>query len=90
MESKHLSLRKHAKRRAQQRCGLAFNKTDRRNILSIIQCQSSEFGKVLASKKQTNSKTEILLSYKDNKYFLIYDKNRKEVITFLKPEWFKK
>lgn len=87
---KHISERKHAKKRAIQRYDFRYNKQDRRNLIDIIQYKSKEHGIVIDAKCQTNRITKILLSYKGDQYYVVYDKKRKEIVTFLDTAWYTK
>jgi len=78
--NKKRALRVHAKRRAKVRYGLTINKFRRRQIICLIQ---GEKGKLL--KKHSHRVSEWEIVFEGKKLRLLYDKNRKEIITFLPP-----
>jgi hypothetical protein len=78
--NKKRALRVHAKRRAKTRYGLTINKFRRRQIVCLIQ---GEKGRFLKRHSRRVSEWEIV--FEGKKLRLLYDRNRKEIITFLPP-----
>ena len=79
MSSKKESQIKHAIKRAKQRFELSLTKTDLidivRNIQNNIDC--------VFIKKQSNRVSIFIIKYKDQQYRVVYDKERKSIVTFL-------
>jgi len=69
---------KHAKKRAEERYGIIFNRKKRKEFLELIHTKQSKL-----IRKKTN--TRFLLEVKG--HYVLYNKNTKNIITFLKPEW---
>jgi len=78
--NKKRALRVHAKRRAKVRYGLTINKFKRRQIIYLIQG-----GKSKLLKKHSQRVSEWETVFEGKKLRLLYDKKRKEIITFLPP-----
>lgn len=68
----------HAKQRALQRYGIQFSDTDLDKMVKIIQ-----ENKTISSEKQTNRLRDVRLIYEEENYRLIYDRQRKTIVTFL-------
>lgn len=69
---------KHAKRRAKQRYGIDFNRKMRHEFLELIHTKQAQF-----IQRLTNTRS----LFKINNCFVVYNKNTKNIITFLHPEW---
>jgi hypothetical protein len=80
LSDKAAAQRQHARNRALERFGKAFNRQDLDTIASQI-----EQGKALQLYQQSNRVGVYLLRYKQDDYTVVYDLNRKTVVTFL-PE----
>lgn len=78
------SQRIHAKRRIEQRFGIQINRHDIREIVNLIQTNRAKF-----IEKQSNSRSLFSLVFKDNLLYVIYDKTRKNICTFLTEEMIK-
>lgn len=79
---KKLAQRFHAAERADSRFGIHYNRHVRREIIKQIQSQKATF-----IDKQSLRLSRWLVKVEDQDVVVVYDKNRKEVVTFLKPEW---
>jgi hypothetical protein len=76
--SKNICERIHAKRRAYQRYGLSFNRKDYFNIINLIKT-----GKSKQICKQSNTRSIKKVNYNNIDLYLVYDKLRGEIATFL-------
>ncbi len=76
--TKTQACRKHFKARALERYGLELNRHDLRDIAKMIQRNSGQF-----IEKQSNRITVWEVTYKDTLLRVVYDKNRKVVVTAL-------
>jgi hypothetical protein len=81
MESKRLSLRRHAQRRAKERYGLLINKRERREIIGMIREEKASF-----IQRHSLRVSEFSVSYMGRDVRVLYDKKRHELITFLPPQ----
>lgn len=75
-------LRLHFKKRLKQRYGIEINREGIEYIVRQIQSQNCEF--VI---KQSLRVTIFDVMYENKKIRVVYDKNRKTLITALKPNW---
>lgn len=73
--SKKKAVKKHFQRRSLERIGVLLNEAE---LVRKIQNQELEF-----IERQSNRKTVYRLEYLGNFYRIIYDKNRKQIITVL-------
>lgn len=73
--------RVHAKRRAAERYGLILNRSDLREIVLAIQRQQATF-----LFKESNRLTHYALDFQGKRVVVVYDKQRKTIVTFLPPE----
>lgn len=78
--NKKRALRVHAKRRAQSRYGLTINKFRRRQIICLVQGRKGVF-----LKEHSKRVSEWKIVFEGKELRLLYDRNRKEIITFLPP-----
>lgn len=74
---KHIAQRIHAKKRAKERYGVDFTTSDLKNLIDKIQNR-----KALLIEKQSLR----LSVFKVDIYYVVYDKKRKEIVTFLTEE----
>lgn len=79
--NKKRSEREHAKRRALERYDLTFTKTIRYALLDKIKRSDGTF---LFRQSRRISIWEV--DHENKKYRIVYDKDRKEIVTFLPPE----
>jgi len=77
-KNKKYAQRKHALNRANNRCDLVFSKAVRTEFLSLIQTSKS-----ICMYKQSLRASCHKVNYQDIDYYVIYDKIRKEIVTFL-------
>lgn len=73
--------RSHAKRRALERYGLQLNRFDIKTIIKMIQTQNAFF-----IESQSHRLKKYQITYKSTTAIVIYDKLRKEIVTFLPKE----
>lgn len=78
MPSKKINQKYHAKYRAKERYGLTINKEKYQKLVEKIRS-----GKSISSEKQSNRITIHTLMFEDELVRVVYDKNRKTVVTFL-------
>jgi esterase/lipase len=76
--SKRVCQRKHFKRRINERFGIEINRKDQEEIVEKIKKKEAEI-----IYKQSNRVVHYLMEYKGNKMVMVYDKNRKSLITVL-------
>jgi putative lipase involved disintegration of autophagic bodies len=76
---KRTDQKRHAKKRAEQRYGLNLNSKD-----YIKLCELAKKAIILVKQSLTRSIRKII--YKDIEYFVVYDKSRKQIATFLTKE----
>lgn len=76
--NKKYAQRIHAKSRAKERYGIDFTAQKRNEIIKMI-----KHDHVVSRKKQTNRTSIITIRYGDQLIKLVYDKSRKEIVTFL-------
>jgi len=81
--TKSQSQRIHAKRRFESRYGFHLNKFDYRDIVSACKSQSK---KVMFIKSDSFRAHHYLIQIKGALTQVVYDSDRKELITFLYPE----
>lgn len=75
---KALAQRLHAKKRASQRFGLALTTADLRQI-----AESIRRGNSTPIERQSNRVTLHRVEFKGEQYRVVYDRKRKEIVTFL-------
>lgn len=73
--------RKHALNRADTRFNLVFSKAVRLDFLEIIRTKKS-----ILMYKQSLRVSCYKINYQDTDYYVIYDKKRNEIVTFLTEE----
>lgn len=78
---KSVCQRIHAKRRAVERYSLDLNRQDLRNIVTVIQSN-----KATPVEKQSHRVTVFDLTYNEVDVRVVYDKQRKTIVTFLPKE----
>lgn len=78
--TKTTAQRKHAKKRAEERFGVTLNRDDLRNVASEIRANKCKFHKTI-SNRVTAWIVRLPGAAEDS--IALYDKNRKNVITFL-------
>lgn len=76
--AKRLAQRVHAKRRAEERYGLVVNKDTRRKLLECIWN-----GRTTFVMKQSLRVSVFDVEFEGETYRVVYDKIRKEIVTFL-------
>lgn len=79
MSSKKESQIKHAIKRAKQRFDLCLTK---QNLIEIVRNIQNNIDCVFI-KKQSNRISLFVITYKDQQYRVVYDKERKSIVTFL-------
>lgn len=79
--TKKQNQRFHARIRAEERYGITYNKYVRAQILKLI-----ADGKTIIIKKQSNRLSIREVTLEEKQIVFVYDKERKEVVTFLPPE----
>lgn len=72
----------HAKKRADERFGINLNKHKRRELIQMI-----FKGNARHLEKISNRLSKFRVRFEDKLMDIIYDKNRKRIVTFLYPEW---
>ena len=82
MSSKKLSERVHARRRAMQRYGITFGRERRSALVRAIQTDKAVFLRAFSNRSKA-----FAVFYEENWYAVVYDNQRKEIITFLPPEF---
>ncbi|NMB91712.1 hypothetical protein GYA37_02600 [candidate division WWE3 bacterium] len=87
--SKKQSQKIHAKKRAVERYGVSFNSKDILQLVKAIQNEKAEFVEKI-SNRQTKFKVFVPEELKNkcpkhSEVLVIYDKKRKEIVTFLPP-----
>jgi len=80
-ETKKETERKHARKRFKERFDIAFDKSLRNELVKRIQTQ--DFFK---AEKQSHRVTKFHMTVREHNCVVIYDKNRKEIITVLFDE----
>ena len=75
MTNKKKAIKTHFQRRSSERIGVLL---DEKELVKKIQNNELEF-----FERQSNRVTVFKYEYQDKKYKLIYDKNRKQIITIL-------
>lgn len=75
-KSKNLNMRTHFKSRFQQRFGQTINSSDYRRIIDMIQNNEAEF-----VGRQSVNKSIFRVTYKDVSFYVVYNKQRKELHT---------
>ena len=83
---KTAALRVHAKVRADERFAIEFTKEKRRELISLIQQSGKSPDKCCFIAKQSNSRSVYVCEFDGMLCKLIYDKKRKEIVTFLYPD----
>lgn len=78
---KSVCQRIHAKRRAEERYALELNRDDLRNIVQRIQQNQATH-----VEKQSHRVSVFDLTYNNIDVRVVYDKNRKTIVTFLPKE----
>jgi len=78
MASKKIDQRNHAKKRAFERYGLELNSQQYKEMCNIL---SSGKGKFIL--RQSNRRSIVSFNYNNKNYYVAYDKNRKQIATFL-------
>ena len=86
MNSKQQAERIHAKRRAKSRYNLDFTKEVRRTFNTIIHNNKAKF-----LWRQSRRVSVLEIPYENKTYKVVYDRTRKEIVTFLpievEPTW---
>lgn len=79
MEKKHITLRKHTKKRAKERYDIELTSAEQKEIVNnIINNVGCKF-----IYKQSCSKSIYLVVYNKKEFLFVYDKNRKVLVTAL-------
>ena len=78
MASKKKGQRSHAKQRAKSRFGIDLNQHQYQELIEKIQA-----GRVESSKRLSLRVTEHIIEYQGKEMKVLYDKQRKTIITFL-------
>jgi hypothetical protein len=74
-----INMRVHAKHRANQRYNIDFNRNKRKNIVELIQKNKN----ILKREKLTLRVTFFQMMFEEKMVNVLYDKRRKDIITFL-------
>lgn len=82
MNRKKRGQRIHVKKRASERFGISLNRDNIKDLVHMIQKQLGTF-----VMKISGSKTSWVLSYKQNKFYVAYDKNTKNIATVMPLEY---
>lgn len=82
MKGKRRAQQRHARVRAQERYGLEFGPATREAVLRAIQTGRSEH-----VAKQSHRVSVHDVEVDGATVRVVYDRQRKEVVTFLRPEW---
>lgn len=82
MSSKKNNQRIHAKKRAEERFGIQLNKSKRKELIKMILN-----GNARHLEKISNRLSKFRVKFEDTLMDLVYDKSRKNIVTFLLPEW---
>jgi hypothetical protein len=85
MTSKKTNQRNHARKRAGERYELGFRKDERKYFVREIQG-----GRAVFLEKSSHRVSKFAVKYEGEWYPVVYDKNRKEIITFLPPDSLRK
>jgi len=87
MLPKKLAERKHAKRRFSERYGETINRKQYKEFISYIQGTVPDHVSVEFLKKSSNRTSLFRIIKSDVEYIVVYDRERKEIVTFLLPEY---
>lgn len=82
LHSKISNERYHAKKRAKERFDLSLNRHDLNRIILMIQSGDATF-----FDRQSNNRTRWIINLDGNEALAVYDKQRKQIITFLELKY---
>lgn len=75
--------RRHAKQRALERYGVTLNRHQLRELSRLIQLNHTS---VRFLWKESNRVSHFALTFNEQRYIVVYDRQRKTIVTFLPPE----
>ena len=84
-KTKKYSQREHAKVRFMERLGVFPEKSDFEDMIGQIHDGRAEF-----ISRDSNRVTKWWVSFREKRIAVVYDKQRKEIVTVLKDEWVEK
>jgi len=76
------ALRLHANRRAKERYGITLTDEVYAEIIANIKAKKGGLGKKFSCRLW-----QVRTSYRSRRIYVIYDRKREAIVTFLKPEW---